>query len=84
MPITLLQLYQFTIEFSVILLSSDSPKRDNYSIHSLSIGLSFQRETLTVPEDLLSPLICLSQCGHVACKLTVRVSMYGPYEYKDM
>ena len=51
MPITLLQSYQFTIEFSVILLSSDGPKRVNYSIHSLSTGLSFQRETVTVPED---------------------------------
>lgn len=51
-----LQLYQFTIEFSVILLSSDGPELLNYSIHRLSAGLSFQRETGTIPEDHPHPL----------------------------
>lgn len=45
MHINLLQPYQFTVEFSVILLSSYGLKQVNYSIHNLSTGLSFQRQT---------------------------------------
>lgn len=51
-----LQLYQFTVVLSVILLSSDGPKPVNYGIYRLSMGLSFQRQTLTVPADHPHPL----------------------------
>lgn len=42
MPITLLQPYQFTIEFSVILLSSDGPKQVNCGIQSV-YGIKFPK-----------------------------------------
>lgn len=83
MPIILLQLYQFPIKLNVILLSSNGPKQVNYSIHSLSAGLSFQRQTLTVPEDHPHPL-------SVDVSLTVwsrcmqPVSMYGQYEHRHV
>lgn len=76
-PITLLQSYQFTIEFSVILLSSDGPKQVNYSIHSLSTGLSFRRETLMVPEDHphLAVWSCCMQtpCAYVCVQYVMTV-----------
>lgn len=79
MPVILLQLYQFTIKLNVILLSSNGPKQVNYSIHSLSAGLSFQRQTVTVPEDHPHPLsVDLSLAVWSCCMQTLCacVSMY--------
>lgn len=67
----------FSIELSVILLSSHCRKQANYSIYSLSARLSFRRET--VPEDHPHPpFVDLSLAARSCCiKLPVLVCVWG-------
>jgi len=60
------QLYQFTIEFKALLLSSDGPEQVNYSIHNPVCGIKFQKTDTDGSRGPPSSFL-FSSVSHVAC-----------------